>query len=72
MGHSEPPPKPPKVQPSFKCKLLNPKGTVLANCPSRFAAIKSATAMYGPLKLGRAQGVWELYDVRGVLVAIVK
>jgi hypothetical protein len=68
---SKPPPAPPKTKGSYKYRLLDPKGTVLASCPSQLAALKSAKAMYGPLWVRESQGDWGLYDTTGTLVAIV-
>ena len=73
MSSTEPPPPPPATKASlaYKYQLVNPKGTVLAKCSTRQAAIKTATAAHGPLHLKRDTDDWELYDDLGVLVGIV-
>lgn len=55
----------------YKYQLRDPVGTILARCPSRMAAIRSARAMYGEIRLKNEQGIWELYDAAGNLVALV-
>lgn len=71
---SEPPPPPPrkpKKTAGYKYQLREPVGTILAQCPSRMAAVRSARAMYGEIRLKNEQGIWELYDTAGKLVALV-
>jgi len=69
---SKPPPAPPKVRGSYKYRLVNPKGTLLASSPSRLAAYNSAMAMYGDLQVFQGGGEdWQLYDTTGTLVATV-